>query len=171
MIFGHSVRRRPGTIPVSLPYLERHAMACPSERPHMTRGDPLATAVEQVFFRCAADAAPTVVASSLDGEEAERRWCALLAPHLGRNGPVPALRYLTFPGGFAAVLGRTGRASQDIHALLGLEADLTPVAAVTASTWPGWGMESPADAPLPRLRAADLKAPGAAEQMRATVLH
>jgi len=138
------------------------------------------TAVEQAFFHRAEDGTASVLASSLDGEQAELAWIDQLGSHLGGIGaadasrPVHALGYFTFPEGFAAVLRRSRTVQRpgtvDFHALLGLAEQLTPAVALAARDWPGWQDEPPVDRRMPRLRPQELHVPDTGARLRARAL-
>jgi hypothetical protein len=146
----------------------------------MTSTGMVTTAVEQAFFQLTEDGTTSVVASSFAVEQAELGWLSLLGPYLGFSevpgspSPVHALSYLVFPDGFAAVLRRTQDARRpgcvDAHALLGLDAQLTPAVALSASDWSGWRDDPPADRQLARLRADEVQVPAAADRLRARAL-
>lgn len=144
----------------------------------MTSTAAVTTAVEQALLRLAEDGTTSVVASSLDAEQAELGWLGLVGPHLGfaeaPDPPGPAFSYHVFPNGFAAVLRRTWSGDRpgcvDAHALLGLDAQLTPAVALSISDWTGWRDESPTDGRLPRLRVDDVQVPDASARLRARAL-
>ena len=143
----------------------------------MTNAGTVTTAVEQAFLHNARDGTTSVVASSLDGEDAELSWLGLLVPDLAGNAipgkpqPAYALSYLTYPGGFAAVLRRSWDAGRpgtvDTHALLGVAALLTPETALAAQDWPGWLAEPPVDRRMSRLRLEQLPGPDTEARARA----
>lgn len=99
---------------------------------------------------------PAVLASSMSGPDVQTGWLHVLAPHL--RPPVdpdaprpPALSYLRFSDGSAAVLSRTGadRAVEGVaHVLLGRADLLTPGLALSLSAWSGWHFGQPGQALL-----------------------
>ncbi len=146
----------------------------------MTSTETVATAVAQALFQVTADGAVSVVASSLDGPEAEAGWLGLVQPHLSFAGtispasPVRALTYVVFPGGFAAVLYRTWDPQRpgvvETHALLGEENTVTAELALSTANWPDRPAGTPADRRLPTLLAGELREPDAPERFRARAL-
>ncbi|MGW3992450.1 hypothetical protein ACWEF6_03080 [Amycolatopsis sp. NPDC004772] len=146
----------------------------------MTSTEAVATAVAQALFQVTADGAVSVVASSLDGPEAEAGWLGLVQPHLSfaetisPSTPVSALSYVVFPGGFAAVLYRTWDPQRpgvvETHALLGDENTVTAELALSTANWEDRPAGTPADRRLPSLLAGELREPDAPEQFRARAL-
>jgi hypothetical protein len=146
----------------------------------MTSTETVTTAVAQALFQVAAGGVVSVVASSLDGPEAEDAWLGLVRPHLSfaetMYGPAPlrALSYLVFPGGFAAVLCRTWDPQRpgvvETHALLGEEHTVTAELALSTADWPGRPVRPPADRRLPTLVAGDVRGPEAAGRFRTRAL-
>ncbi|WP_328618144.1 hypothetical protein OHS18_20565 [Amycolatopsis sp. NBC_00355] len=148
----------------------------------MTSTETVTTAVAQALFQVAADGAVSVVASSLDGPEAEAAWLGLVRPHLsfaetiGASAPLRALSYVVFPDGFAAVLCRTWDPQRpdvvETHALLGEENTVTAELALSTADWPGRSARPPADRRLPSLVVGELRdaAAAAAARLRAQAL-
>jgi hypothetical protein len=130
--------------------------------------------VEQAYFRLAADGTVTVSSSSLTDPRAVAGWTELLEDHLGAPAPpgVPAITYVTLPGGYAAVLRRRRHPAGDIavHALLGLPRELTPVFALTSPGWACWRDTQPTEATLPRVNPAAVPVPDAGRALRAQAL-
>jgi hypothetical protein len=146
----------------------------------MTSTGMATTALEQAGFRLDGDGNASVVASSLDSEQAELGWLGLINPHLGfvelPDSPscVHAFSYLVFPGGFAAVLRRTRDAdrpdSVNARALLGPASELTAAVALSTVDWPHWGDQPTADRRLPRLRSEEVRVPEARDRLRTRAL-
>jgi len=146
----------------------------------MTSTETVTTAVAQALFHVAADGSVSVVASSLDGREAEAAWLDLVRPHLSFaesidvSAPLRALSYVVFPGGFAAVLCRTWDPQRpeivETHALLGEENTVTAELALSTADWPGRPAWPAADRRLPPLAAGELREPVAAGRFRARAL-
>lgn len=147
----------------------------------MTSTERVTTAVEQALFRRAEDGTVSVLCSSLGDEQAEQAWLDLVGPYLtfgtqvNLPSPVHAFSYHVLSDGFAAVLRRTwdySRLSGNVvvHALLGLEAQLTPRIALSASDWPGWLDGPPEEPGLPRLRLDELWTADVADRLRARAL-
>lgn len=141
----------------------------------MTHPAPVPTAVEQAWLRPATDGTITTVASSFADEAAERGWLDAVGPHVTFADPAargPALSYLLFQDGFAAVLYRLRDQGGAIvaHALLGRAEELTVDLALSTSDWSGWlsmpAGATPASTRLARLRAEDIGGPGTTERLR-----
>lgn len=140
----------------------------------MTRPVPVTTAVEQAWLRLAEDGVVATVASSFTDENAERGWLDAVGPHLGFPDAAtrgPALSYLVFPNGLAAVLYRIREPGgvPIAHALLGQADQLTPAVALSTLDWPGWLSMPAGSSPstrLTRLRVEDVAAPATTERLR-----
>lgn len=109
-----------------------------------------ATMTGQIYLERIDGRQATVLASSLRDDQAEYEWLALLRPYVvGASSAQPALSYVVFDDGRAAVLRRVGDpGSQDgirVHALLGPATHLTTQVALAAENWPGWLGLTPAD--------------------------
>lgn len=97
-------------------------------------------------------------------------------PHAAASGP--ALSYLVFPHGLAAVLYRRREPGGDTlaRALLGRATELTATVALSTSDWHGWVSTpagaaplggAPASTRLAKLRVEEVVVPGAADRLRA----
>ncbi|GAB3430855.1 hypothetical protein [Actinophytocola sediminis] len=138
----------------------------------MTRPVSVTTAVEQAWFRLGVDGTITTVASSFGDEHAERGWLDLVGPHIGFPGDFPpaagpAVSYLVFPAGFAAVLYRVRESTGATvaHGLLGRADELTAPVALSTVDWSGW-LAMPASTRLTRLRVDDVGAPSTTGRLR-----